>query len=77
MEKIIKFEDGIISGDIVREVIFIFPELENKFLQRKHFDEYYFSSNEIPINITIENIDDLTKLGLKLEINWDSITIRS
>lgn len=75
MKKILEFKDGIIGGNKVRNVINVFPEIKGEFKQRKTYDEYYFSNNELLIDITIENIDDLTKSGLTLEIDWNYIKI--
>ena len=42
---------GIISGDTVRELITIFPELKERFKQRKTFDEYHFYDTEVVLTL--------------------------
>jgi hypothetical protein len=51
MKRILIFKDGIIRGDIKRDIIDIFPETEHSFKQRKTFDEYYYDNTEVEIDL--------------------------
>lgn len=73
MRRKLEFNNGIVNGDVVREVINIFPVTEICFSQRKNYDEYYYNLTEV--ELTIDNINDLTNLGFILTINWESIII--
>lgn len=57
MKVTIAFDQSIIGGFIKREICDIFPEIEKSFIQRKMYDEYYFTST--PIEITIEKLEEL------------------
>lgn len=73
MRRNLQFKQAVISGDVVREIINIFPITENSFSQRKNYDEYYYNLTEV--ELSINDIEDLTKLGFILTINWESIII--
>lgn len=68
----IRFNQGIIAGYEVRDLLEVFPELENSFEQRKQYDEYYFEKNEVELNI-----DKLEQLSNKFrfEISGDDLKI--
>jgi hypothetical protein len=56
----------IISGDVMRETIEVFPELKDSFKQRRSFDEYYFTETEVFVDIErIEQLND----------KWCNVTI--
>lgn len=48
----IRFTSGIVGGDDMRDLLEILPELEGSFTQRKSFDEYYFNSKSIQLDIS-------------------------
>jgi hypothetical protein len=64
---------GITSGDTVRDILEVFPEIESSFEQRKQFDEYYFT--QVEVELTIDKIESLTKLGFAISINWERILL--
>jgi len=66
------FKDGIVSGYNMRDLLKVFPALENKFEQRHNFDEYYFSEVEVEINI--KQLDQLSNL-FAIKIDWSSIVL--
>ena len=68
------FNDGIISGDIMRDVVEIFPEFESSFQQRKSYDEYYYSPMEV--EVSLEQIEKLTEY-YAVEISNGHLTIKS
>jgi hypothetical protein len=72
MKRILKYEHGIISGDDVRDILRIFPEIEDKFRQRKSYDEYYFDSVEVDVDI--EQIDQLSEM-FSVKISWELIEL--
>jgi hypothetical protein len=79
MKKFIQFNDGIIGGDDMRDFLAIFPELENRFTQRKSYDEYYFKSfqdyEEDKIDtITLEQLNQLSK-EFRIQLDRDNLTI--
>ena len=73
MERILIFEDGIIQGDIVREIKSIFPETIDSFRQRKSYDEYYYV--ETNVNVDINKINELNTLHYSVEITKSEIKI--
>lgn len=68
----IRFNQGVIAGYEVRDLLEIFPELENNFEQRKQYDEYYFEKSEVELDI-----DKLEQLSNKFrfEISGDDLKI--
>lgn len=68
----IRFNQGIIAGYEVRDLLEIFPELENNFKQRKQYDEYYFNSDVVELDI-----DKLEQLSNKFrfEMSGDDLKI--
>lgn len=73
MKRILNFEQGIIVGDTVRDILEVFPEIENKFRQRKTYDEYYFDGANI--ELTIDKIASLNQLGFNVSINWEVVVL--
>jgi hypothetical protein len=70
----LEFENGIIQGDIVREVIETIPTLdESRFRQRKTYDEYYYDQTEITIDLNILNL--LRSYGYKIVITSSTIIL--
>lgn len=72
MKRTIRFTDGIIGGEVMEAVVEILPKLEGSFRQRKEFFEYYF--DEIEIDITLEQLDELSK-EFTIKIDWNDIII--
>lgn len=68
----IRFNQDIIAGYEVRDLLEIFPELENNFEQRKQYDEYYFEKSEVELDI-----DKLKQLSNKFgfEMSGDDLKI--
>ncbi|MFW6220029.1 MAG: hypothetical protein ACOC33_04240 [bacterium] len=64
---------GIIPGDMVRDILEVFPQIEDKFRQRKTYDEYYFDDTQV--ELTIEIINSLNQLGFVVNINWETIVL--
>lgn len=73
MKRTLKIKDNIISGDIVRDIIKIFPNIESKFTQRKQYDEYYYDSSEI--EFTLEDIVKLNDLDFVITITYEYLII--
>jgi hypothetical protein len=73
MKKVITFKDGIIEGDVVRELQGIFPELRESFSQRKSYDEYYY--NQTLVDIDIKDIEDLIDCYYRVEINNEHLQL--
>jgi hypothetical protein len=73
MLRILTLEQGIIGGDTVRDILEVFPEIENSFRQRKTYDEFYFDG--ATVELTIEKISSLNQLGFKVSINWEEIVL--
>ena len=73
MKRILNLEQGIISGDTVRDILEVFPEIDNRFRQRKTYDEYYFDGATIELSIDI--ISSLNQLGFKVSINWEEVVL--
>jgi hypothetical protein len=75
MKRNLVFTSGIIGGDLVRSVTEVFPNIEDKFRQRKTYDEYYFDGGTV--TLTIETIQSLNDLDLAVKINYQDIIINS
>jgi hypothetical protein len=75
MKRNLVFTSGIISGDLVRTVAEIFPIVEDRFRQRKSYDEYYFDGCEV--TVTLEAIESLNDSDLAVKINYQEIIIIS
>jgi hypothetical protein len=75
MKRNLVFTSGIIGGDLVRSVTEVFPNIEDKFRQRKTYDEYYFDGGKV--TLTIEAIQSLNDLDLAVTIGWEDIIINS
>ena len=60
IERVLNFNSGIIEGEIVRELQDIFKELNESFKQRKTYDEYYYTTTRVTVNISqIEKLNEL------------------
>jgi len=75
MKRTLQVEGGVIAGYNVRDILQVFPHIENSFRQRKQFDEYYFDAVEV--EFTTEDIQKLNDNYFGVEISGDEITIRS
>jgi hypothetical protein len=73
MKRILNLEQGIIVGDTVRDILEVFPEIENRFRQRKTYDEYYFDGANV--ELTTDIIASLNQLGFKVSINWEEVVL--
>lgn len=73
IKRLLNFNQTLINGDTVRLVLDVFPDIKNKFRQRKNFDEYYFDGAIVELNI--QKISQLNDLDLKVLINWEQIKI--
>lgn len=73
MVRILNFKDGIISGNNMRSLLEIFPQLKSRFRQRNQYDKYYF--DPIEVEVSIEQIHLLSEEFL-VAVNWESITLR-
>lgn len=51
--------EGIIIGELMRDIIEIFPETKNSFRQRKTYDEYYYDETVVEVDLErIERVND-------------------
>ena len=73
IERVVNFESGIIEGDVVRELQDIFKELNESFKQRKSYDEYYYTTTKVTVDIS--KIDKLNELFYKVVIDSEHILI--
>lgn len=76
MKRELVFDNGnsIIEGEIMRDIVEIFPSLKDQFKQRKNYDEYYYTSKEV--YLTIDLIEMITSNGFySVEINNGQIII--
>lgn len=72
MVRKLEHKEGIISGVDVRDILKVFPQIEDKFRQRKTYDEYYFDGVDVKVNI--KQITQLSEM-FSVNINWESITL--
>ena len=73
IERVVNFESGIIEGGVVRELQDIFKELNESFKQRKSYDEYYYTTTKVTLDIS--KIDKLNELLYKVVIDSKHILI--
>lgn len=73
----LEFKDGIISGDVVRDMIKIFYDdgIYIGLTQRKSFDEYYWESENLWVYLSLEQIQQLTDLFYEVKIGNEEILI--
>lgn len=74
MKRELYFKQGIISGDMVRDVLSVWPHLENAFEQRKSFDEYYYP-DKVVVDISIDDLQKLSELYIDININFQEIQL--
>lgn len=72
MVRKLEHKEGIISGVDVRDILKVFPQIEDKFRQRKTYDEYYFDGVDVKVNI--KQLTQLSEM-FSVNINWESITL--
>jgi hypothetical protein len=72
MVRKLEHKEGIISGVDVRDILKVFPQIEDKFRQRKTYDEYYF--DEVDVDVNIKQLTQLSEM-FSVNINWESITL--
>lgn len=73
MKRKLVINEGVIRGDIVRDIVDFLPQLEKSFVQRKQFDEYYYNETEIELSIDI--IQQLNSYCFNIEIGSLSATL--
>ena len=73
MKRILILKQGIIDGDTVRDILKVFPDIENSFKQRKDYDEYYFYNAHV--ELTIDTITKLNNLGFSVTIDSTEVVI--
>ena len=73
MKRILYLEQRIIGGYIVRDILKIFPGIEDSFIQRKTYDEYYFK--DATIELDIDKIASLNKLGFRVSITCEEVEL--
>ena len=73
IERVVNFESGSIEGGVVRELQDIFKELNESFKQRKSYDEYYYTTTKVTVDIS--KIDKLNELLYKVVIDSNHILI--
>lgn len=73
MIRTLEFEDNIIGGEIMRDIVDIFPQLEAQFTQRKSFDEFYFTPTQV--ELTLATLQGLNELDFVIKLNHNSIVI--
>ena len=73
LKRILRFEKGIIEGDVVSDISEVFPCLYKNFSQRKSYDEYYYI--ETVVVIDAEVINELNSLGYTISIDSEYIKI--
>jgi len=73
MKRTLKIERGIIPGDMVRDILEVFPEIDSRFRARKTYDEYYFHS--VSIELTIDKVESLSQSGYTVCIGSEDIVV--
>jgi hypothetical protein len=67
--------NGIVGGDMMRDILEIFPRLESKFTRRKQFDEFWFSDTDVDVDI--DQLHSLTSQITSVIVNWEEIIINN
>jgi len=73
IKRVLNFNQGIIPGEDVRDLQEIFPEIKDSFRQRKSFDEYYYDSTKVELNIN--QIQSLNEICYHPKISKEEIII--
>lgn len=73
MNRDLKLENGIIGGETVRDILEVFPDIENRFRRRKTYDEFYFDGARV--ELTIDIIEALNRLGFQVSINYEEVKL--
>ena len=73
----LEFKDGIIPGDVVRDMIKVFYDdgIDIAFQQRKSFDEYYWDRDHLQVYLSLEQIQQLNDLFYEVKIGNEEILI--
>lgn len=74
MKRFFNLKQGIIGGDTVMDIIEVFPYIENKFIQRKNYYEYYYVGGAT-VELNIDIIEKLNQLGFNVSINQEEVII--
>ena len=68
---------GIIEGDKAHSILEVFPQLGDKFRQRKTYYEYYCDIHDTEIEIGLEQIEQLNENYITVEFfNDEFITFK-
>jgi hypothetical protein len=73
MNRDLKLENGIIGGETVRDILKVFPDIENRFRRRKTYDEFYFDGARV--ELTIDIIEALNRLGFQVSIDYEEVKL--
>jgi len=73
MKLTLELPNGIVEGDVVRELSSVWEDLEKSFRQRKKYDEYYY--DETQVNLNMSNIKKLTEMNYIVKINSLHVTL--
>jgi hypothetical protein len=73
----LEFKDGIIPGDIVRDMIKIFYDdgIDVAFQQRKSFDEYYCDRGKLNVELSLDKIQQLNDMFYEVKIGSKEVLI--
>jgi hypothetical protein len=73
----LEFKDGIIPGDIVRDMIKIFYDdgIDVAFQQRKSFDEYYWDRGKLNVELSLDKIQQLNDMFYEVKIGSKEVLI--
>ena len=73
----LEFKDGIIPGDVVRDMLKIFYDdrIDVAFQQRKSFDEYYRDRDHLWVYLSLKQIQQLNDLFYEVKIGNEEILI--
>lgn len=73
----LEFKDGIIPGDIVRDMLKIFYNdgIDVAFQQRKSFDEYYWDRDKLNVELSLDKIQQLNDMFYEVKIGSKEVLI--
>jgi hypothetical protein len=73
----LEFKDGIITGDVVRDMIKIFYDdgIDIGFTQRKSFDEYYWDRGKLNVELSLDKIQQLNDMFYEVKIGSKEVLI--
>jgi hypothetical protein len=74
MKRVLMINNGsLVGGELMRDILVVFPEIESSFEQRKQFDEFWFRGADV--ELTVEKIQQLNDMFMRVSIDSEDVMI--